>query len=134
MTGGVVQRMLPRGVEVIVGGVNYPRFGPLVMVGMGGALADRAFRSAPVVDPVDMIGELRCAPVLYGYRGAPPVDVQALAEQIVRTGRLLEDLPHVAELDLDPVIVTPDGAVAVDARVRLTPREPPPSPLLRRLR
>ncbi|MFG2076297.1 bifunctional acetate--CoA ligase family protein/GNAT family N-acetyltransferase [Nonomuraea maritima] len=138
MTGGVVQRMLPGGVEVIVGGVNYPRFGPLVMVGMGGVLADlladRAFRIAPVVDPLDMIGELRCAPVLYGYRGSPPVDVQALAEQIVRTGRLLEDLPQVAELDLNPVIVTPEGAVAVDALVRVKPCEPPPSPLLRRLR
>ncbi|MFF4618785.1 GNAT family N-acetyltransferase [Nonomuraea jabiensis] len=138
MTGAIVQRMLPGGVEIIVGGVNYPAFGPLVMVGMGGVmadlLADRAFRVPPVTDALDMIGELRCAPVLHGYRGSPPVDVPALADQIVRISRLLEDLPQVAELDLNPVIVTPQGAATVDARIRVTPCDKPPSPLLRRLR
>ncbi|HEX4811636.1 MAG TPA: GNAT family N-acetyltransferase [Nonomuraea sp.] len=138
MTGAVVQRMLPAGVEIIVGGVNYPAFGPLIMVGMGGVtadlLADRAFRVPPVTDATDMIGELRCAPLLRGYRGSPPLDVQSLADQVRRIGRLLEDLPQVAELDLNPVIVTPDGATTVDARIRVAPCEPPPSPLLRRLR
>ncbi|MGW4968249.1 acetate--CoA ligase family protein, partial [Nonomuraea sp. NPDC004186] len=138
MTGAIVQRMLPSGVEIIVGGVNYPVFGPLVMVGMGGVmadlLADRAFRVPPVTDALEMIGELRCAPVLHGYRGSPPVDVPALADQVVRIGRLLEDLPEVAELDLNPVIVTPEGAVTVDARIRVAPCEKPPSQLLRRMR
>ncbi|WP_433427717.1 GNAT family N-acetyltransferase [Nonomuraea sp. CA-141351] len=138
MTGAIVQRMLPGGVEIIVGGVNYPTFGPLVMVGMGGVmsdlLADRAFRVPPVVDVIDMIDELRCAPVLHGYRGSPPVDVPALADQVVRISRLLEDLPQVAELDLNPVIVTPGGTATVDARIRLASCEKPPSPLLRRLR
>ncbi|MFC4119844.1 GNAT family N-acetyltransferase [Nonomuraea zeae] len=136
--GAIVQRMLPGGVEIIVGGVNYPVFGPLVMVGMGGVmadlLADRAFRVPPVTDPAAMIGELRCAPLLHGYRGTQPADVAALAEQITRIGRLLDDLPQVAELDLNPVIVTADGATTVDARVRVAPCDPPPSPLLRRLR
>ncbi|MDR8411700.1 GNAT family N-acetyltransferase [Nonomuraea sp. 3-1Str] len=138
MTGAIAQPLLPGGVEIIVGGVNYPAFGPLVMVGMGGVmadlLADRAFRVPPVADAADMIGELRCAPLLHGYRGSPPADVDALADQVTRIGRLLDDLPHVAELDLNPVIVTPDGATTVDARIRVAPCEPPPSPLLRRLR
>ncbi|WP_240197798.1 GNAT family N-acetyltransferase [Nonomuraea lactucae] len=138
MTGAIVQRMLAGGVETIVGGVNYPAFGPLVMVGMGGVmadlLADRAFRVPPVTDAADMIGELSCAPLLHGYRGSPPVDINALADQVTRIGRLLDDLPQVAELDLNPVIVTADGAAAVDARIRVAPCEPPPSPLLRRLR
>ncbi|WP_245651942.1 acetate--CoA ligase family protein [Streptosporangium amethystogenes] len=134
MTGAIVQRMLPAGVEIILGGVNYPAFGPLVMAGMGGVLADRTFRVPPVTDPTDMIGELRCSPLLHGYRGSPPVNVDALADQITRIGRLLDDLPQVAELDLNPVIVTPDGATTVDARIRVAPCEPPPPPLLRRLR
>lgn len=140
MTGAIVQRMLPAGVEIIIGGVTYPVFGPLVMVGMGGVtadlLADRAFRVPPVDAAAarEMIGELRCAPLLHGYRGSPPADVEALAGQVARVSRLLEDLPQVAELDLNPVIVTPQGATAVDVRVRVAPAQAPPSPLLRRLR
>lgn len=140
MTGATVQRMLPPGVEIIVGGVNYPAFGPLVMVGMGGVtaelLADQSFRVPPLTtdEAVEMIRELRCSPLLYGYRGAAPAAVPALAEQVVRIGRLLEDLPEVAELDLNPVIVTTDAAVTVDVRIRVTPCDPQPSPLLRRLR
>ncbi|MFC4119795.1 GNAT family N-acetyltransferase [Nonomuraea zeae] len=138
MTAAIVQPLVPNGVEIIVGGVNYPAFGPLVMVGMGGVtadlLADRAFRVPPVTDARDMIDELRCAPLLHGYRGSPALDVAALAEQLERIGRLLDDLPEVAELDLNPVIVTPDGATTVDARIRIAPCPPTPSPLLRHLR
>ncbi|UBU08976.1 bifunctional acetate--CoA ligase family protein/GNAT family N-acetyltransferase [Nonomuraea gerenzanensis] len=138
MTGAIVQPMLPGGVEMIVGGVNYPAFGPLAMVGMGGVmadlLADRAFRVPPVTDATGMIEELRCSPLLHGYRGSPPVAADALADQVTRVGRLLDDLPQVAELDLNPVIVTADGAITVDARIRLAFCEPQPSPLLRRLR
>ncbi|WP_214317843.1 bifunctional acetate--CoA ligase family protein/GNAT family N-acetyltransferase [Nonomuraea sediminis] len=140
MTGAIVQPMLPGGVEIIVGGVSYPAFGPLVMVGMGGVtsdlLADRAFRVPPLTreQATEMIGELRCAPLLYGYRGRAPVNAAALADQVARVSRLLEDLPEVAELDLNPVIVTPGGATAVDARIRVVACEPPPSPLRRRLR
>lgn len=140
MTGATVQRMLPPGVEIIVGGVGYPTFGPLVMVGMGGVtaelLADQSFRVPPLTteEAVEMIRELRCSPLLYGYRGAQPADVEALAGTVVRIGRLLEDLPEVAELDLNPVIVTTDAAVTVDVRIRVAPCDPQPSPLLRRLR
>lgn len=140
MKGAIVQHMLPDGVEIIVGGVTYPAFGPLVMVGMGGVtaelLADRAFRVPPLTaaDAHTMIDELRCAPLLYGYRGSAKVNVDELADQIVRIARLLADLPEVAELDLNPVIVTPHGATAVDARIRLAACEPPVSPLRRHLR
>ncbi|MDF5755217.1 GNAT family N-acetyltransferase [Spongiactinospora sp. TRM90649] len=140
MTGAIVQRMLPDGVELIVGGVNYPAFGPLVMAGMGGVtadlLADRAFRVPPLSlsAATQMLDALRCRPLLYGYRGSRPVHVRALADQIVRVGHLLEDLPQVAELDLNPVIATPTGATTVDARVRLAPCRPTVSPLRRHLR
>ncbi|MEU7837709.1 GNAT family N-acetyltransferase [Nonomuraea sp. NPDC049129] len=138
MTGAVLQPMLPGGVEIIIGGVNYPAFGPLVMVGMGGVtaelLADRAFRVPPVTDAAEMIEELRCSPLLHGYRGSPLVRVDALADQLVRVSKLLEDLPEVAELDLNPVIVTADRVTTVDVRIRIAPCAPPQSPLLRRLR
>ncbi|GLW99107.1 bifunctional GNAT family N-acetyltransferase/acetate--CoA ligase family protein [Microtetraspora sp. NBRC 16547] len=140
MTGGLVQRMAAGGIEMIVGGVRHAAFGPLVMVGMGGVtaelLADHAFRVPPLThgDAADMIRELRCAPLLFGYRGRPEADVRALEERIVRIGRLLDDLPEVAELDINPLIVTPRGAAAVDIRVRIAPAAPPPSPYRRRLR
>jgi acyl-CoA synthetase (NDP forming)/GNAT superfamily N-acetyltransferase len=140
MTGAIVQHMLPGGVEIIVGGVNYPTFGPLIMVGMGGVtadlLADRTFRTLPLAagEAIRMIKQLRCAPLLYGYRGSIPVDVDALAEQIIGVGQLLEDLPQVAELDLNPVIVAPRAATTVDVRIRLVPAEPTLSPLRRHLR
>lgn len=127
MTGAIVQRMNGSGVEIIIGAVRHHDFGPLIMVGMGGVaaelLADHAFRIPPVThsDAAEMIRELRGFPLLSGYRGRPPVDTAILEDQIVRVSRLVEDLPEIAELDLNPVIVTTDDAVAVDARVRLAP-------------
>ncbi len=140
MTGALVQRMAADGVEMIVGGVAHETFGPLVMAGMGGVtaelLADRAFRVPPIsdADAGRMLGELRCEPLLRGYRGRPVVNTEELRAQIAGVGRLMDDIPEVAELDLNPVIVTPAGAVAVDVRVRLAPAGPRPSPFLRRLR
>ncbi|XVQ90006.1 GNAT family N-acetyltransferase [Microbispora siamensis] len=140
MQGAIVQAMAPEGIEMIIGGVAHETFGPLIMVGLGGVttelLADRAFRVPPIdrAEAGRMIGELRCAPLLHGYRGRPEADVRALADQIVRVGRLMDDQPDIAELDLNPVIVTSGGAVAVDARVRLAPAPPLPSPFRRRLR
>ncbi|MFF5213574.1 GNAT family N-acetyltransferase [Streptosporangium sp. NPDC000396] len=140
MTGAIVQPMAEAGVEMIIGGVAHESFGPLLMVGMGGVaaelMADRTFRVPPLNedDPAAMLAELRCAPLLSGYRGRPAVDVAALREQIVGVGRLLEDLHQVAELDLNPVIVTASGAAAVDVRIRLAPAVAPPSPFRRRLR
>ncbi|WP_344949046.1 GNAT family N-acetyltransferase [Actinomadura miaoliensis] len=139
MTGAVVQRMAGEGVEIIIGALEDPRFGPLVMVGMGGTaadlLGDRAFRAAPLADGEagEMIRSLRCAPLLTGYRGRPPAAMSALEDQVTRVARLVADNPEIAELDLNPVIVTPRGTAAVDARIRLAPPPPAPSPLNRAL-
>ncbi|MFF5211079.1 acetate--CoA ligase family protein [Streptosporangium sp. NPDC000396] len=142
MTGAIVQPMAGAGVEIIIGGVAHESFGPLLMVGMGGMggiaaelLADRSFRVPPLSDrdPAAMIAELRCAPLLFGYRGRPRADIAMLEKQIAGVGRLLDDLPEVTEVDLNPVIATPAGAVTVDVRIRLAPAAPP-SPFRRRLR
>ncbi|MBB4943023.1 acyl-CoA synthetase (NDP forming)/GNAT superfamily N-acetyltransferase [Streptosporangium album] len=140
MTGAIVQPMVEPGVEIIIGGVAHEAFGPLLMIGMGGVtaelLADRSFRVPPLSDqdPAAMIAELRCAPLLAGYRGRPCADIAALRKQVAGVGRLLDNLPEVAELDLNPVIVTPADAVVVDVRIRLAPAAPPLSLLRRRLR
>jgi acyl-CoA synthetase (NDP forming) len=140
MTGAIVQRMAESGVEIIIGGVQHAAFGPLIMVGMGGVtaelLADHSFRVPPITerDAARMLRELRCFPLLTGYRGRPQADVAALRRQIIGVAQLMEDRPEVAELDLNPVMVTPSGAIAVDVRVRLEPAVPPPSAFRRRLR
>jgi acyl-CoA synthetase (NDP forming)/RimJ/RimL family protein N-acetyltransferase len=135
----LVQPMMSGGVEVLVGVVQEPMFGPLVVFGLGGVatdvLDDRAARLAPLTDTDadEMIREVRSAPLLFGHRGTPAVDVAALADTLLRVSRLADDLPEVAELDLNPVISRPDGCSTVDARVRITPAEPQ-DPFLRRLR
>ena len=128
--GFLVQAMAGPGPELLVGAVGDPRFGPLVLVGSGGTTAelvrDVQVRLAPVGAQTarGMLSALRTAPLLEGYRGAPGGDAGAVAELVVRIGALAAAHPEVAELDCNPVIATPDGAVVVDARVRLGP--PPP--------
>jgi acyl-CoA synthetase (NDP forming)/RimJ/RimL family protein N-acetyltransferase len=135
----LVQPMVSGGVEVLIGVVHEPIFGPLVVFGLGGVatdvLGDHTARLAPLTgtDADEMIREARAAPLLFGHRGAPPADVSALADTLLRVSRLADDLPEVAELDLNPIMVRPDGVSAVDARVRITPAEPQ-DPFLRRLR
>jgi acyl-CoA synthetase (NDP forming)/RimJ/RimL family protein N-acetyltransferase len=135
----LVQPMLAGGVETLVGVVQEPVFGPLVVFGLGGVatdvLGDHAARLAPLtdVDAEEMIRGVRAAPLLFGHRGAPAVDTAALADLLLRVSRLADDLPEVAELDLNPVIARPDGAHAVDIRIRLAPATPR-DPFLRQLR
>jgi acyl-CoA synthetase (NDP forming)/RimJ/RimL family protein N-acetyltransferase len=135
----LVQPMLADGVETIVGVVQEPVFGPLVVFGLGGVatevLDDRAARLAPLtdIDAVQMISDIRAAPLLLGHRGSPAVDIAALADLLLRVSRLADDLPEVAELDLNPVIARPDGAHVVDVRIRIAPAEPR-DPFLRQLR
>lgn len=139
MGGAVVQAMVEQGVETAIGVVSDPQFGPLVMFGLGGVasdlLADRAFRLLPltVADAATQIRSLKAAPLLFGYRGTPRCDVAALEEMLLRIAALADDFPELAELDLNPVVVTADGAIAVDVKIRLAPAEPT-FPLLRRLR
>ena len=135
----LIQPMITGGTEVIIGVVQEPVFGPLVVFGLGGVatdvLADRAARLAPLTDADadELIRSIRSAPLLLGYRGSPPADLTALQDLLLRISRLADDLPELAELDLNPVIARPDGVAAVDARIRLAPAEPQ-DPFLRRLR
>ncbi len=129
MTGAIVQRMNGSGVEIIIGAVRHHDFGPLIMVGMGGVaaelLADHAFRIPPVThsDAAEMIRELRGFPLLSGYRGRPAADLDALAAVAVAVGDLLCERDTIAEVDLNPLLATADGAVALDALVTLTDDE-----------
>jgi acetyl coenzyme A synthetase (ADP forming)-like protein len=129
----LVQEMIDGGVEMVVGVTHDPSFGPIIVTGMGGTLVellrDVAVRITPVTDEdvAEMLDELRMAPLLRGYRGSAPADVDALKDLIHRINAMVEDLPEVAELDLNPVFVRPDGqgVVAVDVRLRLAPAARP---------
>jgi acyl-CoA synthetase (NDP forming) len=126
----IVQSFVEGKVELLAGVVQDPMFGPLVAFGPGGALAeligDAGFRLAPLtdVDADELVTGGKAGRLVAGFRGAPPASAPALADLLVRLGRLAEDLPEVAELDLNPVLAGPDGCVAVDARVRVRARPP----------
>jgi len=130
----LVQRYLRGGAELLAGVVQDPVFGPLVAFGPGGVMAeligDAGFRIAPLtdVDAEELVLGGKAGRLVRGYRGTPPADAAALVDLVQRLARLAEDLPEVAELDLNPVIALPDGCVAVDARVRVQAR-PPAHPL-----
>jgi acetyl coenzyme A synthetase (ADP forming)-like protein len=130
-TGFVVQRMAATGVEMLVGVVNDRQFGPTVACGAGGMfvelLRDVSVRLTPLsrADAGGMLRELRSFPLLSGYRGTTPADVSAVEDVLVRIGALADDHPCIAELDCNPVIVTADGAIVVDARIRIEAPIPP---------
>jgi acyl-CoA synthetase (NDP forming) len=123
--GVLVQRMAPAGWEVLAGFIRDPQFGPVVVYGLGGiyveALGDVSFRVAPLtrVDAREMIEETRSARLLAGVRGQAPADVDALSVILQRLGRLALDQPEIAELDINPLIATGEGAVAIDVRIGL---------------
>ena len=131
MTSVLVQRMLPPGVEMIVGALQDPLFGPLVACGTGGVLvdllADTAFRLHPVneSDTREMLDELKGARLLRGYRGAPPANEAALRDILLRVSELVTVAPEVRELDLNPVIVTGSEASVADVRIRIGDRTQP---------
>jgi acetyltransferase len=125
--GVVVQKMLPRGKEIILGMTRDPRFGPLLMFGLGGiyteALRDVSFRLAPIRENVasEMVKDIRSYRLLEGVRGEPPSDMPAIAECLMRLSQLVTSHPRIKELDINPLIVYPrgQGAMVVDARVIL---------------
>jgi acetyl coenzyme A synthetase (ADP forming)-like protein len=131
-TGYLVQRMAPAGVEMIVGVVNDPQFGPLVACGAGGVLVelvkDASVRLAPLseYDAREMVEELKMYPLLTGYRGSPPRDVGAFQAAIARVGMMVDALPQIAELDLNPIVVHSTGVTVVDARIRVAAASAPP--------
>lgn len=124
-TGFLIQTMVPQGVEMIVGVVQDPQFGPVVACGAGGTLVevlhDASLRLAPLTheDAAEMVRGLKSYRLLTGFRGDAPRDVAALEDALLRLSALADDLPQVAELDCNPVVVLHQGAVVVDARVRL---------------
>lgn len=128
--GFLIEEMARGGQEVVIGGVHDPNFGPLVMVGLGGifveVLADVTFRICPIErrDAEDMLDELKGAAVLKGVRGRKPVSREAIVNALLRIGGeggLLMDLAaDIQEADINPLIVSESGAVAVDARFLLT--------------
>jgi acyl-CoA synthetase (NDP forming) len=128
LEGFLVQPMIAdAGAEMFVGMTLDPSFGPLVACGAGGTLVelmrDVAVRITPLtdVDVHEMVRSLRTFPLLEGYRGAPRLDVAELEEILLRIGVMVEHLPHVAEIDLNPVMVMEEGkgCVVVDARIRV---------------
>jgi acetyl coenzyme A synthetase (ADP forming)-like protein len=125
MTGAIVQQMISGGVEMLVGAVTDPVFGPIVACGSGGVLVDllqdTAFRLHPLtdLDATDMVNGLRSAALIRGYRGHAPADERALVDMLLRISVLLEIGPEIQELDINPLKVLARGARAVDVRVRL---------------
>lgn len=123
--GVVVQKQMPKGVEVVVGGLKNDQFGPVVMFGLGGiyveVFKDVSFRLAPLdkQEALRQIKETHVYKLLQGVRGEKPCDIDALCEVIVNTGRLLSSFPEIKELDFNPVFCYPDGCVVVDARLIL---------------
>jgi acyl-CoA synthetase (NDP forming)/GNAT superfamily N-acetyltransferase len=135
----LVQPMIADGTELIVGVIDDHMFGPLVVFGLGGVatevLADHSARLTPLtdIDADQLIGSIRSAPLLRGYRGHPAADLGALRDLLLRVSRLADDLSEVTELDLNPVIARPDVLFVVDARIKVTPYRPQ-DPFLRKLR
>ena len=131
-TGFLVQRMAAKGVEMLVGVVHDPQFGPVVACGAGGVqvelLRDVSVRLTPLAreDAAEMIRSLKTFPLLDGFRGGPVCDVAALEEGLLRTSAMVDALPQIAELDCNPFIVSEHGAVILDARVRVTAVDPRP--------
>jgi len=123
--GFLIERMADKGVEVIVGGVRDAQFGPAVMFGIGGVmvelLKDVSFRLAPVtkVECLEMIKEIKAYPLLTGYRGSEPCDIDAIADVIIKVGDIISEMDDIKEMEINPLITYPDKVIAVDARVIL---------------
>jgi acyl-CoA synthetase (NDP forming) len=121
----LVMKQLQTGTEVIVGAKQDPAFGALVLCGLGGVLTEVLQDVSLCLAPVDsgqamvMLDSLKGKPLLEGFRGAPKVEKDALAEVVSRVSALAAALPELLELDLNPVMAGPDGVVAVDARARI---------------
>jgi len=128
--GFLLEEMAPAGQEVVIGGLRDPQFGPMIMVGLGGifveVLADVAFRICPItrLDAEEMLDELKGAALLRGARGRKPVSRAAIVDALLKVGGegglLMTHGEDIAEADINPLIVSETGAVAVDARFVLT--------------
>ncbi|MEZ5287213.1 MAG: acetate--CoA ligase family protein [Vicinamibacterales bacterium] len=128
----VIQRQAAHGTEVILGATRDPKFGPLLMFGLGGifveVLQDVAFRVHPLsdIDARDLVRAVKGFPLLDGARGRPRADLDAIETAILRLDRLMALCPDIAELDINPLFAAPDGlpTAAADARITLVPESP----------
>ena len=132
--GWLVEEMGAAGTEFVIGAFRDPQFGPMIMVGLGGIfvemIGDVSFRLCPITDDDAraMLAELKGNPLIDGVRGAPPLDRQAIVDALVAIGGaagLLQRHPDIAEVDLNPVLVSSQGLVAVDARMILASADRP---------
>jgi acetate---CoA ligase (ADP-forming) len=127
MDGVVVQPMISSGVELMAGVIGDPLFGPLVAFGLGGIhveiLKDVCFRITPLTDrdAHEMVRSIRGYRLLEGYRGHPPADIPAIEDLLLRVSRLVEEIPEISEIDLNPVFALPpgQGCRIIDARIRI---------------
>jgi acetyl coenzyme A synthetase (ADP forming)-like protein len=130
MNDATVQKMITDGVEVMAGAIEEPTFGHAIAYGAGGTLVDLlsdvAFRIQPLtdVDAEDLLNEVRCTKLLRGYRGSAPIDEQPLRDVLLRLSAIVDICPEIREIDINPLKVTSEGAIAVDARVRVEPVVP----------
>ncbi len=125
IAGFLLEETAPTGIELILGGLRDPQFGPAVMFGTGGfaveLVADVSFRLAPLSreEVFDMMREVKSYPLLTGFRGSKPVDLAKLASTILKLSDILLEIEEIKEIEINPLLVYEDRAVAVDARVVL---------------
>ncbi|MEM3383087.1 MAG: acetate--CoA ligase family protein [Nitrososphaerales archaeon] len=124
--GIMVQKMVPSATEVVIGALRDKQFGPVIMFGLGGIfieiIKDVSFRIAPLNkdDALEMIKEIKGYPLLLGYRGSPKLDINAVADTIVKISELMMKVDEIDQLDLNPILVYTSGLMVVDARVILS--------------
>jgi acetyltransferase len=139
LAGFTVQAMARRPLahELIVGVATDPVFGPVVLFGQGGVAVEVTGDQAVALPPLnrvlaaDLVGRTRVARLLAGFRDRPRADLDALYDVLVRVGQMVVDLPELAELDINPLLLDAGGAIALDARMRLAPLAPGADPLAR---
>ncbi|MBI5859855.1 MAG: acetate--CoA ligase family protein [Nitrosarchaeum sp.] len=124
--GILLEKMVPKGIELIVGIQNDPQFGPVIMVGLGGIMTevmkDVAFRMLPITtsDAKSMLNELKGSALLKGFRGSEPIDTNMVAEMLVKIGKLgVENADYINSIDFNPVVVYPKSHFVVDAKIIL---------------
>ena len=123
--GFLLEEMSPRGVEVIIGGLRDTQFGPVVIFGTGGIsvelMKDVSYRLAPLnkKEALDMIREVKGYPLLTGFRGSKPADINSLSETIIKLSEILIEIEDIREIEINPLLVYEKGVMAVDVRVVL---------------
>ena len=126
LKGILLEKMVPKGIELIVGLQNDPQFGPVIMVGIGGVLTeifrDVAFRMLPITidDAKSMLDELKGSKMLKGFRGSAPIDINMLSKALVQIGKLgVDNASHFDSIDFNPIVVYPKSYAVVDAKIIL---------------